>query len=75
MLVLTRKLNERIHIGDGIVLEVIDIHRGRVRLGITCPDEIAVRRSPSKETPVMPAVSTDEPPIRIRRQRPGANIC
>ena len=37
MLVLTRKVNEPIHIADNIVLTVVDIHRGRVRLGIEAP--------------------------------------
>ncbi|MGD9854566.1 MAG: carbon storage regulator [Planctomycetaceae bacterium] len=75
MLVLTRKSGERVHIGDGIIVQVVAVHRRRVRLGITCPDDVAVRRSPSKETPVKPAVSTDEPPIGIRRRRSGANVC
>ena len=75
MLVLTRKLGERIHIGDDIFVQVVAVHRGRVRLGITCPDDVAIRRSPSKETPVMSAISTDEPPLRICRRRLRANVC
>jgi carbon storage regulator len=34
MLVLTRKKNERIHIGDGITVVVIEVRGKYVRLGI-----------------------------------------
>lgn len=44
MLVLTRKLSERIYIGDNICITVVDIDRGKIRLGITCPREIPVMR-------------------------------
>ena len=45
MLVLTRKLNEGIHIGDHIVLRVLGIRGSNVRLGIDAPKSIAIRRS------------------------------
>lgn len=44
MLVLTRKTEQRILIGDGIELTVLEIRGGKVRLGITCPAEIPVHR-------------------------------
>lgn len=44
MLVLTRKIGERIVIGDNIVLTVIAIDGGRIRLGIEAPKEIPVHR-------------------------------
>jgi carbon storage regulator len=44
MLVLTRKLNERIRIGDGIWVTVLEIRKGRVRLGLSAADEIEVAR-------------------------------
>jgi carbon storage regulator len=44
MLVLTRKVGERIHIGAGIVLTVVRIQGDRVRLGITAPPDVAVHR-------------------------------
>jgi len=37
MLVLSRKREERILIGDVIEIKVVAIHGNRVRLGITCP--------------------------------------
>ena len=44
MLVLSRKLGEVIKIGDDIAIEVVEIRGGRVRLGITAPDEVPVHR-------------------------------
>ncbi len=45
MLVLSRKRNERIVIGDNIVIEVLDIYHGTTaRLGITAPFEVPVHR-------------------------------
>src|SRR3954462_1117432 len=44
MLVLSRKLGERIVIGDRIVVTVVKGDRRQVRLGIEAPREIAVFR-------------------------------
>jgi len=44
MLVLTRRVNERIMIGDDIEIVVIRLRDGKVRLGISCPREIPVHR-------------------------------
>ena len=45
MLVLTRKLEERIVIGDDIVVTVLGIRAGKVRIGIEAPTEMRVLRS------------------------------
>jgi carbon storage regulator len=44
MLVLTRKVNEGIHIGDDIFVRVVDVGRGTVRLGIDAPSHVPVHR-------------------------------
>jgi len=45
MLVLTRRIGERIIIGDDIVLEVLSISSGsQVSFGITAPKTISVHR-------------------------------
>lgn len=44
MLVITRKLNEAIVIGDGIEVQVLRHGRDGVRLGITAPPHVAVHR-------------------------------
>ncbi len=44
MLILTRKLGERITIGDEIVVTILEIHGKQVKLGIEAPREMAVHR-------------------------------
>lgn len=44
MLVLTRKLNQKIRIGNDICVTVLEIRKGRVRLGLSAADEVAVDR-------------------------------
>jgi len=44
MLVLTRKTQESIIIGEDIVLTVVEIRSGKVRLGIQAPKEVSVHR-------------------------------
>ncbi len=43
MLSLTRKINERLVIGDAVV-EVLDLGGGRVRLGVSAPRETRIVR-------------------------------
>lgn len=45
MLVLTRKNNESIQIGDSITIKVIRADRNKVRIGIEAPQEVRVLRS------------------------------
>ena len=45
MLVLSRKIGESLVIGDGIVVRVLSTDRGRVRIGLEAPANVAIRRS------------------------------
>lgn len=45
MLVLSRKKNENIVIGDDIRVYIVDIRGDTVRLGIMAPDNVPVHRS------------------------------
>jgi carbon storage regulator len=44
MLVLSRKHDERIMIGENIVITVVDIRGDKVRLGIEAPKDVPVHR-------------------------------
>lgn len=59
MLVLSRTTGERIVIGNDIVVTVLEVGRGRIRLGIEAPPEMSIRRNelpafpqPVRRTPV-----------------------
>ena len=44
MLVLSRKLGEKIYIGENICITVVDIDRGKIRLGIEAPRDVPIYR-------------------------------
>lgn len=44
MLVLSRKLGERVLIGDNIVVQVVSMDRGKVRIGIKAPRDMPIYR-------------------------------
>ena len=44
MLILSRKKDESIVINDNIEITVVDVSRGKVRLGITAPKDVPVHR-------------------------------
>lgn len=51
MLCLTRAVTERIFIGDGICIEVLEIGRGQVKLGISAPAEVKILREELARNP------------------------
>ena len=64
MLVLSRKLGEKIVIGDNIVVTVVKIDRNQIRIGIEAPQEVPVYRE--EISPVRAGVakpSTSEPAL------------
>ena len=81
MLVLTRKLMEKLYIGDQICVTVVRLESGQVRLGIDAPRTIPVVRAELRprviaETGDLPAtdVMTSRPvPLEngIRRRAPS----
>jgi carbon storage regulator len=44
MLVLSRKIGERVRIGQVIELTVLETRNGRVKLGFSGPPEVAIHR-------------------------------
>lgn len=51
MLVLSRRTNERIVIGENVIVTVVGIQGGRVKLGITAPHDVSIRRSELERRP------------------------
>lgn len=66
MLVLTRKVNEAICLGDAIRITVVEIKGTKVRLGIEAPQEVTIRRGelPSRESFGYEEVTMDLPAPR-----------
>jgi carbon storage regulator len=58
MLVLSRKLGERIFIGDNVVVTVFEIDRGKVRLGVDAPRDVPIWREEVRP-PAAPAPTTE----------------
>lgn len=44
MLVLSRKVGERIVLSGGVVLTVLAMHRSQIRLGVEAPPDVSVWR-------------------------------
>lgn len=44
MLVLSRKLGQKIYIGDNVCITVVHIERGKIRLGIEAPRDVPIVR-------------------------------
>ena len=61
MLVLTRKVGERIRIGDDVVITVVRINGASVRLGVQAPAEMVVVRQELGERPVGQTDAANEP--------------
>jgi len=44
MLVLTRKVGEKLLIGDDVVISIVEVNRGSVRIGVEAPHHVSVLR-------------------------------
>jgi carbon storage regulator len=77
MLVLTRKINETIVIGENIRVAIMDIHGRKVRLAIEAPQEVAILRDELVRRPGQaPRVSSPArrgQPVPTRLEMPARN--
>ena len=61
MLILSRKIDESLIIGDEVTVTVLSIKGKQVRLGITAPDEISVHREEVYKMIKKEAANGDQP--------------
>ncbi|MDE3077989.1 MAG: carbon storage regulator CsrA, partial [Chloroflexota bacterium] len=45
MLILTRKVNERLMIGQDVEITVLKVSKDKVKLGIKAPDNVLIQRN------------------------------
>jgi carbon storage regulator len=63
MLVLSRKLGEKIYINENICITVVDIDRGKIRLGIEAPRDVPIFRQ-ELLTDAPPAAKTEPAAVK-----------
>lgn len=64
MLVLTRKIGERICVGENCWILVVDVRHGRVKLGLDAPREVEIMRGEKLE-------NSNGRPCEVRPGRTG----
>jgi carbon storage regulator len=69
MLIISRRKGQKILIGDDIVLEITELHRSSVKIGIVAPRSYLVLRAEALQLPVNP-ISTAEDPEDPEDQEP-----
>jgi carbon storage regulator len=84
MLVLSRKVGERIHVGDEVVLEIRRIAGNRVTVALDAPRHVRILRGeldvaarefrgrPAAPTPAAPAIPATCPPLLAAAPAAGA---
>ncbi len=55
MLVLSRKQNERIRVGDSVVVTIVRVSGDKVRIGIEAPPDVRVLRDELEPDSVVPS--------------------
>ena len=53
MLVLSRRVGERIRVGSDIEVSIVEIQGNRVRLGFSAPDDVRILREEIMDKPVV----------------------
>ena len=73
MLVLTRKPGEKLFIGSGVTLTVLEVHGNRIRLGIDAPPEVPIVRAELGDFLAEPSIPNS--PARPKLSRRLAGLC
>ncbi|WIK88672.1 carbon storage regulator [Varibaculum cambriense] len=69
MLVLTRRRGEEIVIGDQVVITVVESHKDSVRLGISAPKDLTIRRGELLEQPDRERLGLEGQDLDLSRPR------
>jgi carbon storage regulator len=67
VLVLTRKVEESITIGNHITISVLDIKGNQVKLGIKAPKDVPVNRTEIFESIINENIKASEAPMDLER--------
>ncbi len=68
MLVLSRKKNETISLGENIEITVVQVEGNRVKIGINAPDDVTILRGELNDSFVQPpAIPQNRIRNRVRR--------
>jgi carbon storage regulator len=51
MLIFSRKLGQAVHVGDGIVIRIVEVRRSRIRIGIEAPQTVRIQRDENISRP------------------------
>ena len=65
MLVLSRKVGEKIHISENITITVVEIDRGKIRLGIDAPRDIPIYRQELVPAATPGVLNANSPVIEV----------
>lgn len=76
MLILTRRIGERLRIGDGVSVTVLGVKGNQVRLGVDAPKDVPVHREEifqriAEENQTAAAVRPPAAPVRIVSKKTG----
>ncbi len=74
MLVLTRKLLEKLYIGDDICVTVVRLEGGQVRLGIDAPREVTVVRAELLDDRPRPKMQTSQSALASPRAGHASSV-
>jgi len=62
MLVLSRKVGEKIYIAENICVTVLEVYRGKARIGIEAPQDVPIfRKELLSNTPANPNTDNKTP--------------